>query len=576
MITRNKFAVLYKIIITATIVSLFTIVGISQAAFALPTTGVIDTTFNPGGTNFNNGVTSTAVQPDGKVLVGGTFTSYATSNGAVTANRIIRLNPDGSVDTSFNTGTGLTDPSAGPLVSADAILVLPDGSILIGGNFNNYNNGPVSAGNRNVTHLIKLSSTGVLDTTFVANLGTVVGKVTTLTLLSSGDIIVGGQMIGVNGSTIGAIFKIDAAGHVNTAFNANIGSGFTLGGGTGAVTVLGCVELNNGNLLIGGSSLNYLYDSSTVIHNIAVIGADGTPVSAANLALSAGANSGIYSVFKQSDGKVVIAGDFNNFKGVPQGRIVRLLTNGYDVDTTFNNAGNGTGFNARVEKIAVDANDNVFVATNSASTTFNGVATTQLLKLTPAGAIDTSFVGATVSGGVGVIKPTTSGDVYVGGFFTLFKGTTVNRFMRLTVGPPSILPGTQNISVNVNDPISSSAITASGFSGTVTYSISPNLPAGLSFDPATGIISGYPTGSLTATAFTITGTDGTRSATSSIVLAVQGSSNTGTGNSSGSSNGTTLAITGMSNSLFVASGALGISLVILGGVMVFARRMNKQ
>ena len=62
----------------------------------------IDETF-PAGSGFNAGVTSIAQQSDGKLIVAGSFTEY---NGEAAAG-IIRLNLDGTRDTSFITGTGL-------------------------------------------------------------------------------------------------------------------------------------------------------------------------------------------------------------------------------------------------------------------------------------------------------------------------------------------------------------------------------------------------------------------------------------------------------------------------------------
>ena len=50
--------------------------------------------------NANSGVFSIAVQTDGKILIGGFFTTL--NGGTVTRNRIARLNTDGTVDTTFN------------------------------------------------------------------------------------------------------------------------------------------------------------------------------------------------------------------------------------------------------------------------------------------------------------------------------------------------------------------------------------------------------------------------------------------------------------------------------------------
>ena len=81
--------------------------------------GSVDASFNP---DANGAVNSLAVQPDGKVLVGGFFTTI----GGQTRNNIARLNADGSADASFN-------PVADNTVIS--LAVQPDGKVLVGGNF---------------------------------------------------------------------------------------------------------------------------------------------------------------------------------------------------------------------------------------------------------------------------------------------------------------------------------------------------------------------------------------------------------------------------------------------------------
>lgn len=535
-------------------VSLVSAAAIATPAVALPSTGYLDQSFNQGGSGFPSGyVQATAVQPDGKILVGGSSTTY---NGS-TIGLLTRLNTDGSIDPSFNTGTAFAQ-STGGVPSIQSILVLPDGSILVAGNFLRYN-----SGTNNVTQLVKLSATGVLDTTFVSNLGVVSGVVMRLTLLSTGDIVVGGQMVSVGGVTIGGIFKINPSGQVNTAFNSNIGTGFTLGGGSGALTVLGCVELANNNLMIVGTSLNRL--NGIAIGNIAEIQTDGTPVSAVNTELGTGANDTITRIIKQSTGKVVIAGWFSSLKGVTTGRIARLNADG-TVDTTFNQS--GVGFNGRVDVIALDANDKIIVGTNGVSPTFNGSQVSQLLKLSADGSIDSSFVGAVAgAGSVGVITPETGGDIYVGGSFATYQSVAVNRFMRLTVAPPSISPGSQNVSSNVGSVVTTGPFTATGFSGTITYSISGSLPAGLSIDTTTGVISGQPNATLTATTFTITASDGTRTATSTIQLTIL---------AAGQGSGQNLAKTGMSPEFTLYTSMIAFTLLAFGGLLLLARKSSKK
>ena len=81
--------------------------------------------------NANGNVLAVVIQPDGKILIGGTFTTLSPNGGAaVTRNHIARLNPDGTLDTAFDPNA--TGPLGSPVVS---IAVQADGKILAGGNF---------------------------------------------------------------------------------------------------------------------------------------------------------------------------------------------------------------------------------------------------------------------------------------------------------------------------------------------------------------------------------------------------------------------------------------------------------
>jgi uncharacterized delta-60 repeat protein len=116
----------------------------SSRIIRLNSDGSKDTSFVIG-TGFNTGgVYSIAVQTNGKILVGGSFTSY---NG-VESNKIIQLNSDGSKDTSFVIGTGFN-------TTVNSIVLQSDGKILLGGVFISYNG---VASNR----IIRLKSDGMI------------------------------------------------------------------------------------------------------------------------------------------------------------------------------------------------------------------------------------------------------------------------------------------------------------------------------------------------------------------------------------------------------------------------------
>ena len=113
----------------------------------LNTDGTLDTSFNTG-TGFDDAVRTIKLQTDGKIVVGGVFTTY---NG-VNANKIITLNTDGTKDAAFINGTGFNS-------DVYSINQLADGKILVGGDFSTYK------GNSTSACLIKLHTEASLSTT---------------------------------------------------------------------------------------------------------------------------------------------------------------------------------------------------------------------------------------------------------------------------------------------------------------------------------------------------------------------------------------------------------------------------
>jgi len=114
--------------------------------------GSLDLTFNPGSGTCNGFVWCIAIQTDGKVLIGGDFTSVNGTN----RNYLARLNADGSLDTSF-TPDLISDPGSSPAVGCMAVQ--GDGKILIGGSFltsNGYTRHRVA----------RLNTDGSIDLTF--------------------------------------------------------------------------------------------------------------------------------------------------------------------------------------------------------------------------------------------------------------------------------------------------------------------------------------------------------------------------------------------------------------------------
>jgi uncharacterized delta-60 repeat protein len=121
-----------------------------------------------------------AVQPDGKILLGGGFT---TING-ITRKNIARINANGSVDNSFNPGTG-------PDRAVDAIALQPNGTVLIGGSFTNVNGTPRP-------RIARFNADGTLDTSFNAGTG-VDARVSAIAVQPDSNVLIAGDFLTVNG-----------------------------------------------------------------------------------------------------------------------------------------------------------------------------------------------------------------------------------------------------------------------------------------------------------------------------------------------------------------------------------------
>lgn len=158
--------------------------------------GSLDDTFNPL-SGFSHEVTALALQSDGKVLVGGLFTTFDFVFGGSQVSRqgIARLNADGSLDTGFNPGTGLGGSTGIGQRQVHEVIVQPDGKVLVAGHFSIFN------GDSRVL-MVRLNSDGTLDPSFDASenfsmaLGGFYGQVYDMELLSDGKMLIAGNFYG--------------------------------------------------------------------------------------------------------------------------------------------------------------------------------------------------------------------------------------------------------------------------------------------------------------------------------------------------------------------------------------------
>jgi uncharacterized delta-60 repeat protein len=171
--------------------------------------GSLDATFNPG-TGPNQQITSMGIQDDGKIIIGGFFTSY---NGFV-RNRIARLNLDGSLDGTFDPGTGAS-------ASVSALVLQPDGKVIIAGDFTSYNGTPRSK-------IARLHFSGALDTSFDPGYGPGGGNISTMEMQFNGRIIIGGLFTSYDGTTRNHIARIYGEPALGTEERADLGKNVSL------------------------------------------------------------------------------------------------------------------------------------------------------------------------------------------------------------------------------------------------------------------------------------------------------------------------------------------------------------
>lgn len=172
----------------------------------LNTNGLVDATFRPG-SGANAAVFALAQQNDGRILVAGDFTQFAGQN----RSRLVRLNPDGSLDLSF-------DPSLTFNAAVRAVLVQHDGRIVVGGSFTNIN-----GIQRN--YVARLNSDGTLDTTFLdTGLTGMDNVVLALAQQVDGKILAAGDFRRFNGVTRNRLTRINEDGAADPTINFGNGA----------------------------------------------------------------------------------------------------------------------------------------------------------------------------------------------------------------------------------------------------------------------------------------------------------------------------------------------------------------
>ena len=329
------------------------------AANALAADGDLDSTFNVP-TTLNGTVREMALQPDGKILIGGRFdmSGFPTPGNQFDYSR---LNPNGSLDTTFF--TGLT-------MSPVKYLVLADGKIIVGGPAQNNNNSTlidVTRRNPTATHDTSFFSV-VFDNYGIQNF------IEDMFLQTDGKIFVVGSFGGANSTPRTSIMRLGTNGLIDNTF---INPTFVFSVYPDAHRLRRVIVQPDGKILIGGG----ITQVNGVSRNlVARFNTDGS----LDTTFTPNLNGTILTdMVLQPDGKIVVSQASFNIQGQPTPPcLTRLNSNGV-IDTGFNTIVDPA---CGVSALALQS-DGKILAAGAYGSSRNGIA-----RLTANGTLDSTFV----------------------------------------------------------------------------------------------------------------------------------------------------------------------------------------
>lgn len=281
------------------------------ALIRLNTDFSIDTTFNTG-VGLDNYANAVAIQSDGKILVGGTFEKYKN----VSANRIVRLNPDGSRDNTFSIGTGFNN-------NVWSVVIQPDNKILVAGDFTSYSGVAKSK-------IVRLNSDGSVDNTFSSP--TVNNTIFDMSLQSDGKIVAVGAFTQVSGVPTNKIVRFLSGGTPDSSFV------------TGGLSADGFAVLaqSDGKIMVGGNFASVSGASTPKLVRLLSNGTRDTSFSVGSGFTQNGATTTAFTldITPTQNGKYLVSGIFDAYNGNSANALVRINSDG-SFDPTLNQ---GTGF----------------------------------------------------------------------------------------------------------------------------------------------------------------------------------------------------------------------------------------
>lgn len=358
---------------------------------------IIDTAFQSGA-GASGTVFDMARLPDGRVLLGGSFSQY---NSQLSPG-LVRIHPNGQRDLSLQVGFGLSG-------RAHAVRHLADGRFYAAGLFSAYNG-------TTINNLARFMPGGQLDTSFQSGSGPN-NEVLSMEILPDASVLLSGFFSQYQGQAISQPIRVLPSGSLDTSFNP---------GGAGTSGLIDAIKRQaDGRILLGGTFSTYNGQPANKIVRIHPNGSIDT-----SFQTGMGFAGNVRTIDVQTDGKIVVGGTFVVYNGRTALRLIRLWPDGR-VDSTFNT---GTGVNATVRKVLARADSSIVVLGDFV--TYNGTTVNRVAVLSSTGQLLSGVNNC--SGTNGSMQSTVElldSSLLVGGGFTQAGGMTHRGVIRLVEAP---------------------------------------------------------------------------------------------------------------------------------------------
>lgn len=292
--------------------------------------------------------------------------------------------------------------------------VLSLGKVLVAGTFNDYNGNTVN-------NLVRLNLDGSIDNTFSSGSGIsgLDATIYSLAVQTDDKILVAGSFDNYDGNAVSCLIRLNTDGTLDNTFSTGTGfsSVYFLFG-----TLLALLIQTDGKIIVGGEFDNY---DGNAISSLIRLNTNGSYDNTFNQTVLVNSDDLCSALALQTDGKIIVGG--GTFTS--QSNFLRLNTNG-TIDGTFVT---GTGFNVltgQLNVITIQTDGKVLVGL-AECTDYNGTAINNVVRLNTNGSVDNTFgtgiLNTTPPTNVITIKQQLDGKILIGGQFNSLNGVSTSN-----------------------------------------------------------------------------------------------------------------------------------------------------